>query len=396
MHRIDTSTATPDHKFTEGDPTVPVAATTVSAAWLNAVQEELVATITKAGLELEKSDNGQLAAAIAKLISTAVDAVRVSPATTVPKAPGTAATGSSAKYAREDHVHPVQTSVSGSAGSAAKLSTARTILVNLASTTAGSFDGTKNITPGVSGTLPTARGGTGRTDGKAAALATARTITLSGDVTGNVSFDGSKNVTIQTTVASLGGAVPIGGIIPFSGTFGGEGNRFPIPLGEDEPLSNWCLCDGTTTNDLPVPDLRGRMILGVSTTYKAGSKGGSASHTHSLSGTVGSGPRPSPWSRCRAIGTVTRATPPRGARAAVMNSGTQIPRKTQGPRAALSPIRTRWTGRLVVLIPCPRIMPCRTSCGSPSSAAGAVCRVIIRCVRHCRRHDAVGSTAGQS
>lgn len=180
MHRIDTSTATPDHKFTEGDPTVPVAATTVSAAWLNAVQEELVATITKAGLELEKSDNGQLAAAIAKLISTAVDAVRVSPATTVPKAPGTAATGSSAKYAREDHVHPVQTSVSGSAGSAAKLSTARTILVNLASTTAGSFDGTKNITPGVSGTLPTARGGTGRTDGKAAALATARTITLSG------------------------------------------------------------------------------------------------------------------------------------------------------------------------------------------------------------------------
>ena len=184
-------------------------------------------------------------------------------------------------------MHPVQTSVSGSAGSAAKLSTARTILVNLASTTAGSFDGTKNITPGVSGTLPTARGGTGRTDGKAAALATARTITLSGDVTGNVSFDGSKNVTIQTTVASLGGAVPIGGIIPFSGTFGGEGNRFPIPLGEDEPLSNWCLCDGTTTNDLPVPDLRGRMILGVSTTYKAGSKGGSASHTHSLSGTVG-------------------------------------------------------------------------------------------------------------
>ena len=31
MHRIDTATATPDHKFTEGDPAVPVAATTVSA-----------------------------------------------------------------------------------------------------------------------------------------------------------------------------------------------------------------------------------------------------------------------------------------------------------------------------------------------------------------------------
>ena len=71
MHRIDTSTATPDHKFTEGDPAVPVAATTVSAAWLNAVQEELVAVITGAGLGLEKSDNGQLWQAISQLITDA-------------------------------------------------------------------------------------------------------------------------------------------------------------------------------------------------------------------------------------------------------------------------------------------------------------------------------------
>lgn len=71
MHRIDTSTATPDNKFTEGDPAVPVAATTVSAAWLNAVQEELVAVITGAGLELKKSDNGQLWQAIIQLITNA-------------------------------------------------------------------------------------------------------------------------------------------------------------------------------------------------------------------------------------------------------------------------------------------------------------------------------------
>lgn len=71
MHRIDTSTATPDHKFTEGDPTIPVAATTVSAEWLNAVQEELVAVITGAGLELQKSDNGQLWQAIGQLITNA-------------------------------------------------------------------------------------------------------------------------------------------------------------------------------------------------------------------------------------------------------------------------------------------------------------------------------------
>lgn len=71
MHRIDTATATPDNKFTEGDPAVPVAATTVSAEWLNAVQEELVAVITGAGLELKKSDNGQLWQAISQLIANA-------------------------------------------------------------------------------------------------------------------------------------------------------------------------------------------------------------------------------------------------------------------------------------------------------------------------------------
>lgn len=83
------------------------------------------------------------------------------------------------------------------------------------------------------------------------------------------------------------GAVPIGGIVPFTGTFGGTGNRFPIPLGSSEPLTNWCLCDGTTTNGLPVPDLRGRMIRGASDSVPAGSTGGSETHTHSLSGTVG-------------------------------------------------------------------------------------------------------------
>lgn len=42
-------------------------------------------------------------------IQTATESVEVpQPATTNPKAPGTAAVGSSAKYAREDHVHPAQ------------------------------------------------------------------------------------------------------------------------------------------------------------------------------------------------------------------------------------------------------------------------------------------------
>ena len=47
-------------------------------------------------------------------------------------------------------------------GSAATLTTGRTIRTNLASTSAPSFNGSANITPGVNGTLPVANGGSGR------------------------------------------------------------------------------------------------------------------------------------------------------------------------------------------------------------------------------------------
>lgn len=68
-------------------------------------------------------------------------------ATVVGKAPGTAAVGTSAKVAREDHVHPVQTTVSGNAGTATKLSSAKTISADGAVTATGvSFDGSQNAT----------------------------------------------------------------------------------------------------------------------------------------------------------------------------------------------------------------------------------------------------------
>lgn len=72
--------------------------------------------------------------------------------TTTPKVNGTASVGSETKVARGDHVHPLQTSVSGNAGTATK-------------------------------------------------LATARTISLTGDVTGSASFDGSANASITATIA---------------------------------------------------------------------------------------------------------------------------------------------------------------------------------------------------
>ena len=52
-------------------------------------------------------------------------------------------------------------SAGGAATSAEKLANARTIRVNLGSTSAVSFDGTSGITPGVTGILPIIRGGTG-------------------------------------------------------------------------------------------------------------------------------------------------------------------------------------------------------------------------------------------
>ena len=223
MHRIDTSTATPDNKFTEGDPAVPVAATTVSAEWLNAVQEELVGVITGAGLELQKSDNGQLWQAIGQLITNA------KPGLATKAKPGLVQVGGGLNITPEGLLSVLAASVT-QAG-----------IVQLAS-------GLSNSTT----TAPTCK---------------------------------AVKDAIESKLSAVN--VPVGGILAFSGTFGGTGNRFPIPLGGDAPDMHWCLCDGTTTNGLPVPDLRGRMIRGASDSVPAGSTGGSEKHSHSLSGTVG-------------------------------------------------------------------------------------------------------------
>ena len=69
MHRIDSSTATPDGRFTEGNPTIPVPATTVTADWLNAMQEEAIAVLAAAGIAPDKANNAQMLAAILKLIA---------------------------------------------------------------------------------------------------------------------------------------------------------------------------------------------------------------------------------------------------------------------------------------------------------------------------------------
>lgn len=65
-------------------------------------------------------------------------------------------------------------------------------------------------------------------------------------------------------------------------------SRHPIMPGETEPRENWLICDGGDDGQGgTMPDLRGRMILGASESRPAGESGGSETHTHSLSGTVG-------------------------------------------------------------------------------------------------------------
>ena len=97
-----------------------------------------------------------------------------------------------------------------SATSAAKLTTARKLGVALNSTTAQTFDGSKDVTNlPISGTLGIANGGTGTTNGQAplaTKLATARKIN-------NVAFDGTKDITIaDATKLPLAGGTMTGSI----------------------------------------------------------------------------------------------------------------------------------------------------------------------------------------
>lgn len=70
----------------------------------------------------------------------------IAPASATPAAPGSAVPGTSLKYAREDHVHPPQTSVTGSSGSATGNAGTATALQTAHNINGVSFDGTTDIT----------------------------------------------------------------------------------------------------------------------------------------------------------------------------------------------------------------------------------------------------------
>lgn len=107
------------------------------------------------------------------------------------------AAGNNDDFLRGDGKWGKPTSVSGNAGTATKLATARTIRTNLASTSTASFDGSANVTPGVTGTLAIGNGGTGRTDGHAP-----KDILMSGNRGTLAGYEGLKSTSAALTVNS--------------------------------------------------------------------------------------------------------------------------------------------------------------------------------------------------
>lgn len=86
-------------------------------------------------------------------------------------------------FAEKNHTHNYagSSSAGGSATSAVKLHTARTLQTNLESTSSASFDGSENVSVGVKGVLPVSNGGTGQTTANAAANEFLESLETQGD-----------------------------------------------------------------------------------------------------------------------------------------------------------------------------------------------------------------------
>lgn len=117
-------------------------------------------------------------------------------------------------------------------------------------------------------------------------IATNETVGL---VKGGANIDIGEDGTISLTGIDPWSVFPKRVPIAVDGvTFGGSDGRRAIMPGESEPRENWVKCDGGSDGQGgSVPNLQGRFILGASEDHKAGSTGGSETHAHSLSGTVG-------------------------------------------------------------------------------------------------------------
>ena len=131
----------------------------------------------------------------------------VSFGTTAPKANGTASAGSATTVSRSDHVHPLQTSVSGNAGTATKLATARTITLTGSVTGSGTFDGSGDLSITTATNHAHNYAGSSSAGGPANSVKANMVVKLNNGTTEGTNmftFNGSTAKTINITAASIG------------------------------------------------------------------------------------------------------------------------------------------------------------------------------------------------
>lgn len=94
------------------------------------------------------------------------------------------------------------------------------IITNLASTSTDLFDGADALTPGVSGTLPIAKGGTGATSAANARTNLGAYSSSGGTISGNATISGNGTITGNLSVSgstTSAGVTSSGAIITTSG-----------------------------------------------------------------------------------------------------------------------------------------------------------------------------------
>ena len=160
--------------------------------------------------------------------------------------------GTSSWYFKDAYIDNIY----GNAASATKLKTARKIITALNSESGGLFDGSADVTIGVSGTLPVSHGGTGVTsvaniqagkDGDGNTISSTYLKLSGGTMTGNISYKGTNATNsmirfIDNTTDTSGNGISIGGGgVTVIGA--GESSQNLTPAANEESL--YLLSDGS-------------------------------------------------------------------------------------------------------------------------------------------------------
>ena len=185
--------------------------------------DQLKNALTFTGAEDGKSFNGS--AAVSVNIPKASD--------TTPVVASTGAAGSSADFARADHVHPAQTDVTGNAGTATKLQNAQTINLTgaVTGTVSTDFSDVVNITTTLADHVHDIEDVTGLQDAldlKAPLASPA----LTGTPTAPTASAGTNTTQIATTgfvVTEINNKLAANNAMRFKGTYGTDGTVTTLP-----------------------------------------------------------------------------------------------------------------------------------------------------------------------